>query len=1388
LEIIVASSFKERSVLLVFLTLFLLPLCCPSRALAVVCDDSKKSPLPAGDATTDLEVTGPCAVNGPGPYTFRNVNIYKAAGAQTGGALDFKDGTTDFYAESILVENGGSLTAGSATTPIEGTIRIHLWGKASDPGITCKSDNVNHCGVPDSDPNVWGSNTSVFNPASCNVAPILLPNGVNDCFYAYEALDPSDAVNNKGAYFGHKVLAVSYGGTLQLFGSKGATYAGSTLSTCKENDPACSGTSWVRLKGSLKPGVTTLTVDGKVDWKDQDHIVVTTTDYLPGHSEELIISGAPVVGDTTTTITFVNADTEVTGVRWPHNGKTFDLSTTNHPDIGRLKLPFSSAETRAAVALLTRNIRIISEGDTPVANSFTEAVGNYFGGHTIVRQGFENFQVQGVEFYQLGQGGAIMHYPVHYHMVRSTKNSFVKDSSVWDSMTRFITLHATQGVELARNVGFKSIGHGYYLEDATETDNQLYSNIGIFARAAVKNVQNPRQVPGILTTNDKDCAKNKNDCASGPDLFPYYSDSNHPSVFWITNGMNDFQYNVAAGAATCGACYWFVPAAISGSSQKEKWFGYASEQQGAGRAGTTPLETFIGNSCTSAMTAFQEVGNTAACNGVNFIDPANLKVPNSTLTMLPSDQAIAKFPLQAQDTYWPIVGGGGRLATRCPAADKGVTEPDCSKVKICSIEDLSGCDVTVLNAFTTSFNWAQKNFAAIWMRPFWSLIINSVVTDVQNAGVNFVTSGDFSKASVIEGFWALARKTALIGGTQWKNPGSDLSDNPLASNVGPFNPFTSGDGLTKGLKCAPEPNGGLYNASYCMSVDEGIAIQLEAFSNFQRLFSIYDGPSYQDSNAYLNILPTYITKDGTATGAALNPACKPDKVNQNPCATSGFKDTFLPGLRADQAKKLCYIPNAAIGWKQSNGFYYAPAFHSTNLFFDTVPIRHFVTEPLFEPGLFSFKTDLNDSKDEYCYWTNNLFEGFTDIDRETVLNDDDGTLTGLTSPINAPSKPKSETISVNKETFFDAPTETPECASDVAANPDSNPRCAPNTAKTSPYEYVTASIFPECALSVPDSKVLVRKCADDNWGSACSNSPPIDGGCVGIPIYRQLLTTNEKPGLAQVKRMMGQNSFQRSALTANNGVYYIDTSTSKNTQANLHRAASVNVFSAGGKYDLFFLYANKNTSQSYQLFVGKQIPDIEKFKKDNIKFGYVDITTAKYKFSQYKDGSLPAGWTSDLTDGILTLTTNMLSLANDFDFTKIDPNSKPPVTLGKEKCQPASMCQWTSKNLCECNPNSPLFDLCNQQNPSGQTVCSWSVKDLDCPGQGCPAFQVTFPDKFEALDQAVRPKPATFNFATNSGFNWNIDFNLEDPTISGAQCNYASQPPPLCKIAPPAKR
>ncbi len=87
----------------------------------------------------------------------------------------------------------------------------------------------------------------------------------------------------------------------------------------------------------------------------------------------------------------------------------------------------------------------------------------------------------------------IGHYPVHFHMARKTPQPsdptqmpYVRDSSIHDSMTRWITVHATQGMTIARNVGYQSIGHGFYLEDATEVNNKLYANLGASVIAAVQ--------------------------------------------------------------------------------------------------------------------------------------------------------------------------------------------------------------------------------------------------------------------------------------------------------------------------------------------------------------------------------------------------------------------------------------------------------------------------------------------------------------------------------------------------------------------------------------------------------------------------------------------------------------------------------------------------------------------------------------------------------------------------------------------------------------------------------------------------------------------------------------------------------------------------------------
>jgi hypothetical protein len=1314
--------------------------------------------IEAGDGTKDLEIIGPCTVSG-GTYQYKNVNIFKdvaKGGDPNGGKLTFTDsaGAVDFWANSILVENHGAIIAGAQTDPFKSPLTIHLYGVEQNKndhglngkGIACRSPvrGDSFCGIP---PALWDSNPSPT-PASCTKASKtdakILPGGIDDCFYRYGALPYDNADLN--AFFGYKVLAVSFGGTLQLFGNKGATYCASY--PCPTNDPAIdpsnTGTSWVRLDATLKGDGTEKKIvvadpTGAIalNWTAGDKIVLGSTDYLPGHSELLTIAPAGVVADMGTGDSVINV---METIQWPHNGAVYPLTEDKHTGISRLGLGFSSIDTRAPVALLSRNIRVVS-ADTLGATTWPAAPGAFFGGHTIFRQGFASVQLQGVELFQLGQGGKIGHYPVHFHMARKLPPStFVVDSSVWDSMNRWYVLHGVQGLTLQRDVGYLSIGHGYYLEDATETNNKLYANVGIFARAAIldpasvplEKQHNPRQVPGILSSpfpttievpcGPDTCACNKegtNKCGTPQEQVPYHSDIDHPTVFWIMNGWNDFRYNLADGAGTCGFCYWLLPGYISGHSQMVHWDGYAAEQRGEPRAAMAPLENFYGNTCTTAMNSFNVVGNTSPCSGVVWDVSTNLP---RAMPVTPDPKLVPTINAANPRTprtigYYPNVDmGGGHFATRCPAGE------DCSTVKKCASGEEGNCAVTVLDHFTSSFNWAQTNVSAVWLRPQWNLVLQSALTDVQNGGLTFVTGGDYTHSSAPPGVWELARKSVFVGSTQ--------PDNKWASNAGPFN-------KSSGLTCdEPFPGG------YCLSAKEGISMPLDNFAVNQRLFNIYDGPAHEDSSGFLDITPTTIGN----CERVKNP-----EVTVGNCAVRDFMYEQVRGLPQDK-NQSCYLPNAAIGWKQPNGFYYPPAFHSKNLFFENVPIRHYVIQPSFLPNQL-FKTDLEAVKKRYCNFSFDMFNNFSDIDRQTELSDDDGSLTGLVN-----------TISVNQDAFFNAPYSTTECASDIPTGTPTDPKkldLGPGTANTSPYDYVSTVLYPSCASRGTCNQGSLT------WSEDCANQT-----CFGVPLYRELSTGTEK-GQPRVTvtgiRMMGENFFQRNTLTVNNGNYYIDTTVSKEKQLEL-QAGNFSEFEVGKTYNVFFLFAKPTTQQTYRIFVG---PGFN--KATDVKLVRANIATKKITFPTISD-TLPTTWTKDYKDGVLTVTVNM-------NFQEFIDNYNDER---KDSCQPISFCTWTgdaSTGTCGCNanaidyPDQNLINECNGTNGGTVPLCSWSVADVTCPRGGCYGFSFKLPAGFTTgIKAGLPPAPDCFPGPPKTPDSpWNVPFAAPSPSLSGA-CTYTSLP------------
>ncbi len=239
------------------------------------------------------------------------------------------------------------------------------------------------------------------------------------------------------------------------------------------------------------------------------------------------------------------------------------------------------------------------------------------------------------------------------------------------------------------------------------------------------------------------------------------------------------------------------------------------------------------------MTSLLNIGDTAPCNGVNNDGQASQElqaVPNPNSP--PAGDPTAAL-------YYPTIGLGDRNPTLCA---NDATGGDCSLPQNnapCAGTNGSeqNCPVTIIQRYQTSFNFAQKNFAAIWLRKWWFLVENSVITDPQQGGLTFVTGGGYTRSDIAQGFWSLARKSAFIGSTQ-PIGSNGLPANPFASNGGPFNPL--------GLKCD------VMNGAYCLSFAQGVSYPFDFFSVNQKLFNIYDGPSYQQRNAYLDITRTNI--------------------------------------------------------------------------------------------------------------------------------------------------------------------------------------------------------------------------------------------------------------------------------------------------------------------------------------------------------------------------------------------------------------------------------------------------------------------------------------------------------------------------------------------------
>ena len=245
--------------------------------------------------------------------------------------------------------------------------------------------------------------------------------------------------------------------------------------------------TWVRLAKTAKKGATKLELsDATADWKVGDRIIVTPTQYQTYQdgvgTEERLVKAI--------------------------DGKTLTLDQPLEDD------HLGEAVFRAEVANLSRNV--VVESADPKGNR----------GHTMYHRGSAG-AISYAEFRHLGKAGVLGRYSLHYHLVGDTmRGSFVIGASIWDSHNRWLTVHGTNYLVIRDNVGYKSLGHGYFFEDGTEVFNVVDRNLAVAARPTKRL---PKQV------------------------LPF--DANNGAGFWWSNCRNSFTRNVASDNGEYGFRY-----------------------------------------------------------------------------------------------------------------------------------------------------------------------------------------------------------------------------------------------------------------------------------------------------------------------------------------------------------------------------------------------------------------------------------------------------------------------------------------------------------------------------------------------------------------------------------------------------------------------------------------------------------------------------------------------------------------------------------------------------------------------------------------------------------------------------------------------------------------
>ena len=108
-------------------------------------------------------------------------------------------------------------------------------------------------------------------------------------------------------------------------------------------------------------------------------------------------------------------------------------------------------------------------------------------------------------------------------MIGAVRNSYVRSVSIHHTYNRAIAIHGVHFLRVQNNVAFETRGHTFFVEDGLETKNVITDNLGANTRENF-----------VGLTSDAT-----------------------PATFWLVNGDNYVEGNIAGGSTHYG--FWFFP-------------------------------------------------------------------------------------------------------------------------------------------------------------------------------------------------------------------------------------------------------------------------------------------------------------------------------------------------------------------------------------------------------------------------------------------------------------------------------------------------------------------------------------------------------------------------------------------------------------------------------------------------------------------------------------------------------------------------------------------------------------------------------------------------------------------------------------------------------------